>query len=284
MVAEVMARYVGKFRYFTSRFRTSLSRARRKLWDTLLVGGGHSERLLVKTLMRVYESKFRVQWIWSQHPPHFEDQRIDIAYFAFGDAVVGPYSFNRGFFSSEVIRPGDDLLDIGCGDGFFTRRFFAERCAQIDGIDIEPSAIEAARLHNSAPHITYRTLDAVKEPFPRPQYDVIVWDGAIAHFPSSTLHLMLRKIQAALSNKGIFVGSESLGLEESADHLQVFPSLGHLGALFRPYFKHVELRAVDYRIIHANLVRTEAYWRCTDSPERLDDCRWKVSGPNESDV
>jgi cyclopropane fatty-acyl-phospholipid synthase-like methyltransferase len=33
------------------------------------------------------------------------------------------------------VREGSRLLDIGCGDGFFTKRFFATRCAHIDTVD-----------------------------------------------------------------------------------------------------------------------------------------------------
>jgi 2-polyprenyl-3-methyl-5-hydroxy-6-metoxy-1,4-benzoquinol methylase len=233
-----------------------------------LSGGGYSERLLIKLLLRVYRSNFRLQWLLSEHKPHFEDQRIDISYFAFGEDVIGPYSFYRGFFSSEVIRAGDALLDIGCGDGFFTRRFFAEKCARIDAIDLETSAINAAKLNNTAPNIN-------TDPFPQEEYDVIVWDGAIAHFPNEALEVVLQKIRQSLSHDGVFVGSESLGLEESADHLQYFLSLDELGSVFKPYFKYIELRTVDYKIIHGDYVRKEAYWRCTNDAVRLADCHWK---------
>lgn len=58
------------------------------------------------------------------------------------------------------------MLDIGCGDGLFTKRFFASGAAQVDGIDIEPSAIETARAGKAAPDITYHLLDATSDPFP----------------------------------------------------------------------------------------------------------------------
>lgn len=244
------------------------------VWESLLSAGGYSERVLVKLLLRMYKSQFLLQWKLSKQRPHFEDQRIDIAYFAFGDDVIGPYSFYRGFLSSEVIRDGDCLLDIGCGDGFFTRRFFAEKCQHIDAVDLEKSAIEMAKRENSAANINYHILDAILEPFPRNSYDVVVWDGALAHFPKESTEKVLQKISQSLSKDGVFVGSESLG-KEGGDHLQEFLSLEDMGALFKPYFKYVELRSMEFKNIHGGRIRKEGYWRCSNEHKRLLDCHWE---------
>src|SRR5215471_14973505 len=98
-----------------------------------IVGGGRfREAMLVKLLGRYYESKFRRDWILGSEEPHFYLQRMGVYDFAFGNHGRGPYPFNRGFFSAEMLRENDRLLDIGCGDGFFSRRFFNPRCAHID--------------------------------------------------------------------------------------------------------------------------------------------------------
>jgi len=242
--------------------------------DYLIGGGEIREFVLVKLLEQHYNSKFRRQWLWSEEPPHFFDQRIGFFWFAFGERSpnYGPYSFYRGFFSSEIIREGDQLLDIGCGDGFFTKRFLAARCTNIDALDIDPSAIKAAKSYNSAPNITYYLLDAVNQPFPEESYDVVVWDGDIGHFSADTTNYMLQKILQHLSHDGIFIGSESLGIEGS-DHLQFFHSLNDLYVIFRPYFSHIELRCETYNI--GGVTRKEAYWRCTNEPKRLQGCHWK---------
>jgi SAM-dependent methyltransferase len=175
-----------------------------------------------------------------------------------------------------VVQPNDQLLDIGCGDGFFTKRFLSTRCRKVDAVDIEPSAIESAALYNSAPNITYYLLDAVNEPFPSDQYDVIAWDGAVGHFAKETTDLVLAKIQSVLKTNGVFFGSESLGFEGS-DHLQFFNSLDDLHGLFEPYFKFVQLRAVNYRTGQGNssFVRQEAFWRCANEEKRLRECSWE---------
>ena len=246
------------------------------LKESALWGGLRRESALIKLLNRHYFSLYRRQWELSSEEPHFFSQRIGFFKFAFDDNGHGPYAFYRGFFGSEVVQPNDQLLDIGCGDGFFTKRFLSSRCKKVDAIDIEPSAIESAQLYNSAANINYYILDAVNEAFPSDKYDVIAWDGALGHFAKETTDRVLAKIQSSLKTNGVFVGSESLGFEGS-DHLQFFNSLEDLHALFAPYFKFIQLRAVEYRTGQgkASFVRQEAFWRCANEDQRLRECSWK---------
>lgn len=242
-------------------------------FDGLIGGRRLPERVLLGLLGQYYASRFRFQWQWSEEPPHFYDHRIGFFDLGFGRSASGPYPYSRGFFSSEVIREGDVLLDVGCGDGFFARRFFARRCSHVDAIDVEPSAIATARAANPAPNVAYHLLDATTADFPRPHYDVVVWDGALGHFAPDTTARMLEKIHRAIEGGGICVGSESLG-REGSDHLQFFESLEDLHRLFAPLFKHVRLRAVEYKL-GDGFLRREAFWRCTDDEARLQDGQWR---------
>ena len=247
------------------------------LTESTVYGGNIREAALVWLLKQHYKSAFRRQWVWrcSGDLPHFTDHRIKAFFLAFGDLDLGPFSFYRGFYNSELIREGDRLLDIGCGDGFFTRRFFSPKCSQIDAVDIEDEAIEVARRHNAASNICYRKLDAVNESFPSSNYDIVVWDGALGHFCEDDTAKVLEKISISLNKDGVFGGSESLGLE-GHDHLQYFHSLGDLEPVLRRHFKYVQLRSASYRIgVRGETMRQEAYWRCTNNEERLGQVGWK---------
>jgi 2-polyprenyl-3-methyl-5-hydroxy-6-metoxy-1,4-benzoquinol methylase len=186
----------------------------------------------------------------------------------------GIYSLTRAFLSAEIIGKGDYVLDIGCGDGSLTKRFYAPRAAHVDAIDIEERAINYAARHNPAANITYRRLDAVTEPFPRTSYDVIIFDGAIGHFTRDGSATVLRKISSALEPGGVFCGSESIG-SEGLDHLQVFHTCDDLRSLLREQFKHVRLKQQRYPIPLMSGDRIEAYWRCSNADGRLDELDWK---------
>jgi SAM-dependent methyltransferase len=244
------------------------------LWERLLWGGRPRERALVWLLRGHYDSVFRRQWSRVDELPHFFDHRIGS--FGVFTADDTPFPYYRGYYAAEVVREGDTLLDIGCGDGYFDSRFFGPRCATVDAIDIEASAIDHARAHNAHPTVEYAVRDAVELPFPREAYDVVVWDGALGHFPPETTSRMLAKIRSSLAPGGVFVGSESLGTE-GHDHLQFFATVDDLGALFREHFPHVEVRAERYRL-RSGLEREEAYWRCAVEPERLRGAAWRRYG------
>jgi SAM-dependent methyltransferase len=240
--------------------------------ELLVWGGERRERVLLGLLGGYYSSLFRRQWKYGAEEPHFFSHRINAFRFGFADGGARPESFYRGFFCSEVIREGDRVLDIGCGDGFFTKRFLSPRAQTIDAVDIEPAAIRDCLQFNRAPNITYRELDAVKNPFPQPAYDVVIWDGAIGHFAEKDTAAMMTKISAALSPSGVFAGSESLG-HEGSDHLQFFETLEDLGRLLTRYWRYVLLRETTYSL-DGSFVRREAFWRCSNDLARLNDAGW----------
>jgi 2-polyprenyl-3-methyl-5-hydroxy-6-metoxy-1,4-benzoquinol methylase len=248
-----------------------------RLLESFVFGGGMRRNLLIFLLRHYYESQSRRHWIWYSEVPHFSNNEATWFSFTYSPRMLGFHSFYRAFFSSEVVRPGDHVLDIGCGDGFFTRRFLAPNSARVDAIDIEPSAIAIARRYNSGPVITYQVKSAVTEDIAALNnggYDVIVWDGGIGHFAPQTTEKMLEKISAALAPDGIFVGSESLGLE-GKDHLHFFYSAEEVARIFRPFFQHIYMRTVNYGICDGSLPREEVYWRCTNNPARIEQNAWR---------
>lgn len=246
--------------------------------EWLFFGGRTVERILATLLRAHYSSRFRRNWVWSKEAPHFSDHRLGWFEVGFGNAKASPYSFYRGFYVSELLRESDRLLDIGCGDGFFAKRFFSKRCASIDAVDIEPEAIRQAGRFNAVSNISYWRSDAVREPFPREQYDVVVWDGAIGHFSGETSDVMLRKIAAVLPADGIFVGSESLH-HEGHDHLQFFDSVQDMDRLFQKYFKCRAYKVLEYELGLGNdFVRHEAFWRCSNRPDRIRCADWSIYG------
>jgi len=67
----------------------------------------------------------------------------------------------RSFLPSP--RPGERLLDVGCGTGHWSR-FFAEQGFAVVGVDISPEMIAAARSRN-APNCRFEVADACELPF-----------------------------------------------------------------------------------------------------------------------
>lgn len=234
------------------------------------------ETLLVDLLSSRIRWKIWNDWQRTHHPPHFSYNNYGAFILAFFRNTVGPYSFYRGFLSFQMIRDGDKVLDISCGDGFFSKRYLATNASRVDAIDIEPDAIVAARKYNDDPKVRFYQIDAVTQPFPDTGYDVVVWDGGIAHFAKETNEAMIAKIKAHLKPDGVFCGSETLGFDGSEDHLQRWDTVEEVAAMLKPHFKHVDVLATDYFYNLAKTARRgEFYWRCADSLRSLDSAAWK---------
>jgi SAM-dependent methyltransferase len=69
-------------------------------------------------------------------------------------------------------KPGDTLLDIGCGTGYFTRRFASEGF-DVTGVDPDPRMLEFASAHRTAAE-SYVLADARSLPFPDGAFDLCV--------------------------------------------------------------------------------------------------------------
>ncbi len=244
-----------------------------------LVGGGvRREKLLVGLLDSHFQLRHRLDWELSKEAPHFYDFRSGVFALGFSDAPPSSHTLDRAAMARDSFTERDTVLDIGCGDGFFTRRFYADRAGRIDAVDVEDSAITHALRYHAHPKISYVKCNAVTEPFPSDTYDAVIWNGAIGHFSTADTAVVLRKIRACLAPSGVFAGSESLGME-GHDHFQFFDDEAAVQALFKPYFRYVVTRTVSYTIgQQRNFMRHEVFWRCSDSRESLMRDAWSSAG------
>lgn len=91
------------------------------------------------------------------------------------EAQIAPV--NEPLFSSAALRPGEVVLDVGCGRGVTTRRAAAEVGAEgrVTGLDIADTLLAQARAEPSegAP-IDYVAGDAQVQGLPAETYDVVI--------------------------------------------------------------------------------------------------------------
>ena len=97
----------------------------------------------------------------------------------------------------KAVSPGDKILDLGCGDGTFTR-YFINNNRQIIGADIDPKALKLAGKKG-----IYRRLvkaEAAKLPFANGEFDMVLANSCLEHMDQ--LELVLREINRVLKKGG----------------------------------------------------------------------------------
>jgi SAM-dependent methyltransferase len=81
-----------------------------------------------------------------------------------------------------VTFDGRSVLDIGCGDGFSTERFFDEGSPRrMVGLDPAPSAIGVATRRRSDPGLHFVVGDGHRLPWPDDSFDLVLIQGVLHH-------------------------------------------------------------------------------------------------------
>ncbi|MCD6287951.1 MAG: class I SAM-dependent methyltransferase [Candidatus Hydrogenedentes bacterium] len=93
------------------------------------------------------------------------------------------------------IRHGNQMLEIGCGTGHWSR-FFSERGFRVTGIDISPEMVNVAR-SKGIENASFYVADATSLPFPDDSFDIAVAVTVLEFVaePDRMLHEMARCVR-----------------------------------------------------------------------------------------
>lgn len=84
-------------------------------------------------------------------------------------------------FFVERVRPGDAVLDVGCGKGELAHDLAVRAGARVTGIDFARTPLDFARAHFDEPGLEFVEADALTWK-PAHDYDVVVLSSALEHF------------------------------------------------------------------------------------------------------
>jgi SAM-dependent methyltransferase len=241
--------------------RSALVRRAFQIGEAGMFGTSIRKGIASFILDQYHRSEFRRKWLWLCYgEPHFEDH-ADTLWRAYrGDLDQGIYRLGPAFNAARVIKEGDIVLDIGCGDGGLTKRFFAPRASLVVALDIEPSAIAEAKRRNQSSKIQYILGDAADGPFPTGPFNVIILDGTLGHITKADSEILLGRIKSSLAPGGYFCGSENVGRQDH-DHLQIFETDNDIRDALTPFFSSIDISTSVYRISKHH-IRSEATWIC----------------------
>jgi SAM-dependent methyltransferase len=120
--------------------------------------------------------------------------------------ALGRASFlERGVLSALAIRPGAEVLELCCGDGYNAARFYAGRARRVVALDHNEHAIAHARRRHGRANVEYRLADVLGE-LPAGPFDNVIWDSAIHHFRLSEAATVLASAHRSLRGGGLLSG------------------------------------------------------------------------------
>jgi SAM-dependent methyltransferase len=83
------------------------------------------------------------------------------------------------FIELSNAKPRDKVLEIGCGTGLFTRKFYSATKAEITAIDISEDLLSEAR--KLLPDATFKVDDAMHLSFQNETFDVVFGSSVLHH-------------------------------------------------------------------------------------------------------
>ncbi len=157
----------------------------------------------------------QVEWRWPPTPEWF-DHHVGAQYL--GQAERQNLGEERGVFTNLIVPAGGRVLDMCCGDGYYSRYFYAHRAESVVAVDFDPEPIGYARKVNAAPNIAYEVRD-VRVSLPDGPFDAVVWNGAIEHFTDDEVAVILARVRERLSPGGVLAGDTVLARSDGSKQL-----------------------------------------------------------------
>lgn len=136
------------------------------------------------------------------------------------------------FADAVADEAGGPVLDAGCGPGRMSR-YLADRGCEVEGVDLSPGMVAAAR--RARPDLRYAVASLAALPYPPDRFaGVLLWYSTI-HTPPSAVPLLLAEATRVLRPGGhLLVGFQSgVGTQDVSG---IYRELGHDVVLERHLF------------------------------------------------
>jgi SAM-dependent methyltransferase len=119
------------------------------------------------------------------------------------DALHGRTLYTTCFISDYDIKD-KELLNIGCGYGWFELNAIERGCSRIIGIEPTENDLKTAKEHIVNDKITFGIGSAIDLPFKSASFDTVVSFDVVEHIPKSMEDIMFEEVGRVLKKTGIF--------------------------------------------------------------------------------
>jgi SAM-dependent methyltransferase len=187
-------------------------------------------------------------------------------YLAWSDLRPSPTRLRYLDLALELIRPGSDVLELGCGAGIPMTAALADG-RTVTGVDISETQLEMAR--RNVPGATFIEADMTTLAFEQASFDAVVAFYSLTHVPRDEGAELIERIRGWLRPGGLFVAS--MGADDEPGDVEA----DWLGVDM--YFSHFDAKANRRLVARAGFVIDRA--DVAVEPEDRHDARflWVVA-------
>ncbi len=156
-----------------------------------------------------------------------------------------PFYVNKVQLVKELVPPGSEVLDLGCGDGLIAHVLAEERQCRVTGVDSHPLAIAFAREKNRNQNV-FQVKSVYTLRFTS-QFDVALAVEIFEHIRKP--EVMLQKVKRALKRDGSFIVTTPLsdgGAKALSRHHVKEYSKEEFHAIIEKYFEVIDTEFIDY--------------------------------------
>lgn len=151
-------------------------------------------------------------------------------YLAWSDLRPSPTRLHYLAVALELIPPGSQVLELGCGAGIPMTAALAKG-RTVTGVDISATQLDMAR--SNVPSATFIQADMTTLAFEPASFDAVLAFYSLVHVPRDEHAELLARIRGWLRPGGLFLASMGVGDEPGdveADWLGVEMYFSHFGA------------------------------------------------------
>lgn len=150
------------------------------------------------------------------------------------------------------LKPGDKILDLGCGSGRDSMYFLSKGydVVSVDGSKVMCN-LAGTYIGREVRNITFEKMDYDNE------FDAVWACASLVHVDIGDMTDVLRRIQKALKNKGVLYASWKYGKGERIDNRKYYADYDEKS--INDLFSDVSLKVEKIWISDDNLIRTSKW-------------------------
>ena len=140
-------------------------------------------------------------WFFPEIKPNFFNQKLNLSGW-----MKNPNNVHFAVTASLArmyLKKGDNVLDIGCGEGTISYLFFSDIAGNIDAFDVSEAAMRVAKeSYGDTKNINFINSSPLDYKFKDNTYDIIFCSDAVDYFTNNEIRRLISLFQKILKPNG----------------------------------------------------------------------------------